>query len=207
MKDWRNIDIRDLYAQSAAVRYTVAALVMLLVLLPGAVLFLREPLDGLVQAETEETLLKQEFMSKNAQLGNLHELQAELQRLEQSLALLQAQVPERAQTADLLTELAALGSESGVRIEQIAPMEVQPEAGLSRLPFQVAVSGSYAQVRDFVRRTAAQTRIMVLSELTLTADGARNDRFRLSAVLGTYQTERAAERDDAAASAASATGN
>jgi hypothetical protein len=77
-------------------------------------------------------------------------------------------------TTDALAKLYAIGTATGVAL-QSGNYRTQAAAGrLERYELQLPVSGSYAQIRDFLNRALAEIPALSLDQMTLRRDG-RND--------------------------------
>jgi Tfp pilus assembly protein PilO len=84
------------------------------------------------------------------------------------------------ETTDALAKLHAIGTATGVQL-QSGNYRSQKAAGrLERYELALPVSGSYAQIRDFLNRALAEMPALSLDQMTLRRDG-RNE--------GTLQAE------------------
>ena len=78
------------------------------------------------------------------------------------------------ETTDALAKLYAIGTATGVALES-GSYRTQPAAGrLERYELALPVSGSYAQIRDFMNRALAEIPTLSLDQMTLKRDG-RNE--------------------------------
>jgi hypothetical protein len=78
------------------------------------------------------------------------------------------------ETTDALAKLYAIGSATGVGL-QAGTYRTQQAAGrLERYELALPVSGSYAQIRDFLNRALAEIPALSLDQMTLRREG-RND--------------------------------
>lgn len=77
------------------------------------------------------------------------------------------------QTTDWLAKLHGIGAATGVRLKSAAYKEsaaykAQPAEGrLARYEIVLPVSGSYPQIRDFLKRSLAEIPVLSLDQLTL----------------------------------------
>ena len=77
-------------------------------------------------------------------------------------------------TTDALAKLYAIGTATGVALQSGNYRTQQAAGRLERFELQLPVSGSYAQIRDFLNRALAEIPALSLDQMTLRRDG-RND--------------------------------
>ena len=71
------------------------------------------------------------------------------------------------QTTDWLAKLHAIGAATGVQLKS-ASYRAQPREGrIARYEIVLPLAGSYAQIRDFLRRSAEEIPVMSIDQLTL----------------------------------------
>ena len=68
---------------------------------------------------------------------------------------------------DLLAKLHAIGTASGVQMKSASYKTHQTDARIVRYEVVLPVAGSYAQIRDFLKRSLAEIPVMSLDQLTL----------------------------------------
>ena len=76
-------------------------------------------------------------------------------------------------TTDWLAKLYGVGEATGVRL-QSASYKAQPGGRLARTEILLPVSGSYPQIREFLKRALAEVPVLSLDQMTLRRD-SRND--------------------------------
>ena len=77
-------------------------------------------------------------------------------------------------TTDALAKLYAIGTATGVELQSGSYRSQQAAGRLERYELALPVSGSYAQIRDFLNRVLAEIPALSLDQMTLRRDG-RND--------------------------------
>jgi len=77
-------------------------------------------------------------------------------------------------TTDALAKLHAIGTATGVELQSGSYRAQQAAGRLERYELALPVSGSYAQIRDFLNRALAEIPALSLDQMTLRRDG-RND--------------------------------
>lgn len=68
---------------------------------------------------------------------------------------------------DWLAKLHAIGTASGVQMKSASYKTHQTDARIVRYEVVLPVAGSYAQIRDFLKRSLAEIPVMSLDQLTL----------------------------------------
>lgn len=116
-----------------------------------------------LQPMQEERTRLEGALSKNTAKGNSTNLSAFYGFLE-----------SKDETTDALAKLYAIGTATGVNL-QSGSYRTQNAAGrLERYELALPVSGSYAQIRDFLNRALAEIPALSLDQMTLRRDG-RNE--------------------------------
>jgi len=77
-------------------------------------------------------------------------------------------------TTDALAKLYAIGTATGVELQSGSYRSQKVAGRLERYELALPVSGSYAQIRDFLNRALAEIPALSLDQMTLRRDG-RND--------------------------------
>jgi Tfp pilus assembly protein PilO len=91
-----------------------------------------------------------------------------------NLGAFYAHLESKDETTDALAKLYAIGTATGVSL-QSGNYQSQKTAGrLERYELALPVSGSYAQIRDFLNRALAEIPTLSLDQMTLRRDG-RNE--------------------------------
>ncbi|HXU41108.1 MAG TPA: GspMb/PilO family protein [Burkholderiales bacterium] len=117
-----------------------------------------------LQPMQDERMRLEGALSKNASRGSSTNLSAFYGFLES----------KDETTTDALAKLYAIGTATGVEL-QSGSYRSQPAAGrLERYELALPVSGSYAQIRDFLNRVLAEIPALSLDQMSLRRDG-RND--------------------------------
>jgi hypothetical protein len=78
------------------------------------------------------------------------------------------------ETTDALAKLYAIGTATGVQLQSGSYQSQKAAGRLERYELALPVSGSYAQIRDFLNRALAEIPALSLDQMTLRRDG-RNE--------------------------------
>lgn len=116
----------------------------------------------------------------------LQPMQAERARLESALSKTGARpgaqnlnafygfLDSKEDTTDALAKLYAIGTATGVQLQSGSYHSQKTAGRLERYELALPVSGSYAQIRDFLNRALAEIPALSLDQMTLRRDG-RNE--------------------------------
>jgi len=78
------------------------------------------------------------------------------------------------QTTDWLAKLHGIGAATGVQLKSASYRTQQADGRIARYEIVLPVAGSYAQIRDFLKRSVAEIPVMSIDQLTLKRE-SRND--------------------------------
>lgn len=149
---------------------------------------------------TQEQQLREQYRMKTAQAINLDALTAQKTQVDRYVALLEKQLPSKAEMAALLSDINQAGVGRGLQFELFKPGQVVVKDYYAELPIDIKVTGNYHDLGAFAGDMANLPRIVTLNnmELVTNKDGA----LTLNAVAKTFryldQEEVAAQKKVAA---------
>lgn len=188
-----NTDIRDLYLLNAPAKLSLAALAAACVLLAAYFLFFRGQLDTWTQQQAEETELKHIYTQKSNAAANLNNLHSELDSIRSAFDGLLGQLPTDAEIPTLIQELHHAASANGLRLDSVQPGSPLIDGPMQKLPYEIAVTGTYTQISRFVRNVGELSRIITLESVRISqaADAQQPSEnsglLTLSATAATYK--------------------
>ncbi len=147
-------------------------------------------------ARQEEADLKADFNRKLPQALNLEALRRQREQVSQQVALLQRQLPGRAEMDGLLSDINQAGLGRGLHFDLFRPGQVAVRTYHAELPIALKVTGSYHAIGAFAADVAALSRIVTLGNLAIT-----HGRDGMLVMEATVKTFRYLEPDEAAAAA------
>jgi len=117
-----------------------------------------------------------EISVKETKARRLAVLKDENQWLEARLRELQEQLPDEKEVSGLLRQISDLGHAAGLEINSWVPQSRRPNSsGLyDEIPVAVHVTADYHTLGEFFSSVSAMTRIVNISEISLTAAPARD---------------------------------
>ena len=207
----KNIDLNELFADLAAQfqdlqgrqpgqwplapRLLCAAGVMALVIGLGYFFYWSEQFAQQESGGAQEQTLRAEYESKMAQAINLEALKEQKNQVDQYVARLERQLPNKSQIADLLSDINQAGVGRGLQFQMFKPGQEVLRDYYAELPIDIKVNGRYHDMGAFAADMANLPRIVTLNNLALSdKDGV----LEMEAIAKTFryldQDELAAQR-------------
>ncbi|MDN4040092.1 type 4a pilus biogenesis protein PilO [Massilia sp. YIM B02443] len=207
----KNIDLNELFADLAAQfqdlqgrqpgqwplapRLLCAAGVMALVIGLGYFFYWSEQFAQQESGAAQEQTLRAEYESKMAQAINLEALKEQKNQVDQYVARLERQLPNKSQIADLLSDINQAGVGRGLQFQMFKPGQEVLRDYYAELPIDIKVNGRYHDMGAFAADMANLPRIVTLNNLALSdKDGV----LEMEAIAKTFryldQDELAAQR-------------
>ena len=88
----------------------------------------------------------------------------------EKVAAVYAYLQKEEGTTDWLAKLHGIGTATGLQLRSASYKTLPAEGRIVRYEIVLPVSGSYGQIRDFLRRTRAEIPVMSVDQLTLKRD-------------------------------------
>jgi type IV pilus assembly protein PilO len=168
LSDLNNIDLKDITSAPAPVRALVLAVLFVAIVIAGWYLVLADAQRGLDAARAEEQSLRDSYSAKKSQVFHYEDYKRRLVEVEQSLAAMLRQLPDRSQMDALLADINQVGVGRGLEFELFRPGGETPADFYATLPVTIKVSGKYHDIGGFVSDLAKMPRIVTLHDVALT---------------------------------------
>jgi type IV pilus assembly protein PilO len=185
LSDLNNLDLKDIAAAPPAVRMLALVVLFAGVLAAGWYLLLADSLKQLDVAGQEEQSLRESYSAKKSQVFHYDAYKRRLTEVEQSLAALLRQLPNRSEMDALLTDINQAGVGHGLDFELFRPGIESLADFYATLPVAIKVSGSYHDIAGFVSDLGKLPRIVTLHEISLAP--ATEGRLNMDARIQTYR--------------------
>lgn len=185
LSDLNNLDLKDIAAAPAPVRALILVLLFVAVLVAGWFLVWSDALHNLESAQREEQSLRDTFTVKKGQAIHYEAYKRRLAEIEQSLAALLRQLPDRSQMDALLTDINQVGVGRGLEFELFRPGAETLADFYATLPVAIKVSGGYHDIGWFANDLAKLPRIVTLHDVVLTP--AKDGNLTMEARIQTYR--------------------
>jgi len=180
--------------------WPLAARIIVILFLSGAILFAGYYLDTsdqlqiLETAQAKEETLKKTFVFKQGKARNLAAYKEQMIEMERSFGTLLQQLPGKTEVPGLLDDISRVGIQSGLVFEYFKPENESPQGFYSELPIKIRVKGSYHQFGNFVSGTAALSRIVTLHDFSISKSKEGGD----MSMVATAKTYRSLENSESA---------
>lgn len=165
--DINNLDLKDITSAPAPVRAVVLVVLFAVIIGAGWYLVWSDALRGLDAARAEEQSLRESYSAKKAQVFNYEAHKRRLFEVEQSLAAMLRQLPDRSQMDALLADINQVGVGRGLEFDLFRPGNETPADFYATLPVSIKVSGKYHDIGGFVSDLAKMPRIVTLHDVAL----------------------------------------
>ncbi|WER45728.1 type 4a pilus biogenesis protein PilO [Cupriavidus sp. WKF15] len=205
---FRGLNMNEPETWPTAPRVVFAIMAAVVVLLLGWQFYWSGKSEELDRQRSEQETLKQAYQSKVAQVANLDALRAQKKQVEQRVAQLERQLPNKTEMDALLADVNHAGVARGLQFELFKPQAAVLKPYFAEIPVNLKVTGRYHDVAQFNADVAALSRIVSMQNLQLanTKDGG----LTMEAVAMAYRAldpdEQAAQRKAAANAAKPAGG-
>ncbi|WP_079416529.1 type 4a pilus biogenesis protein PilO [Thiomonas intermedia] len=167
---FRGLNPNDPGAWPVWPRNTVYAVAFLLTLGLGWYAWLSGTRDELTSAQKEEQSLREQYRSKLEQAVSLDLLKAQKAQVQQYVALLEKQLPSKAEMDALLSDINQAGIGRGLQFELFKPGQVDVKPYYAELPISIKLQGGYTDLAGFATDIAKLSRIVTLNNISLTAN-------------------------------------
>ena len=135
---------------------------------------------------------------KAAMVANLDQAKKEVTDLKAALKEAVAQLPDTKEIPDLLSNISAVGRDSGLEIAQFRQREEVLRDFYAEVPVEVRVRGTYFQVEGFFNEVSKLTRIVNVSDVGMKSPSTMSDdpvRLETSLSATTFRFLDEAERE------------
>jgi type IV pilus assembly protein PilO len=167
MSELNNLDLKDITSAPAPVRAVVLAVLFFAILAGGWYLVWSDAKQSLDAARAEEQSLRTSFTAKKSQVFHYEAYKRRLVEVEQSLAAMLRQLPDRSQMDALLADINQVGVGRGLEFNLFRPGAETLADFYATLSVAIKVSGSYHDIGGFVSDLAQMPRIVTLHDVAL----------------------------------------
>jgi type IV pilus assembly protein PilO len=147
---------------------------------------IQEKYVRLERVEREEMELRKTFEDKQSKVVNLELYKEQLEEMRQALGAMLRQLPDKAEIADLLTDVSQSGLASGLEFELFQPQAEVPREFYAEKPIRIQVVGTYHEFGEFISSLAAMPRIVTVHDIRITRR-KDDDLLRMEAIAKTYR--------------------
>lgn len=194
--DLNNLDLKNIAGAPLLVRVVALVLLLAAMLAAGWYLLWSDSLAQLNAARAEEQTLRESYASKKAQAYHYAAYKQRLMDVEQSLASLLRQLPNRSEMDALLTDINQAGVGHGLDFQLFRPGGESLADFYATLPVAIKVTGKYHDIASFVGDLAKLPRIVTMHDVNLVpaSDGILNMDARIQTYRYLDENELAAKK-------------
>lgn len=208
LNDFRDADFTDLGSSPGVVRYTVMGMALVLILVAGFFLLVKDKKIQLEQEGRQELTLKTDFEYKQQKAANLEAYEQQLADMHEMLETMFRQLPSKTEMDKLLVDVSQTALAAGIDVQLFEPQAESFRDFYAERPIAIRMLGDYHQFGAFVSGVAALPRVVILTmhDISLTRAKANQSRFGDSegrlVLEGRVKTYRYVDEDEVAKNAA-----
>jgi type IV pilus assembly protein PilO len=163
LSDINNLDFNNTGAWPQEAKLGACVLAVLLIVLLGWYLVIREKQGQLETLENEEATLRTDFEGLAAKAANLGPLKAQLEQMEQMLKQMLRQLPSKTEMPDLIVDISQTARATGINNELFQPGAEATKDFYAEQPITLEMSGTYHQFGRFVSGVASLPRVVIMT--------------------------------------------
>jgi type IV pilus assembly protein PilO len=210
LNEIRDLDFADIGSASKPVKAFLLTLLIVVILVAGYFLLVRDKWDQLEAVEQQEFALRTDFETKQQKAANLEAYEQQLAEMRELLETMFRQLPNKTEMDKLLVDVSQSALAAGIEVQLFEPQAEVPRDFYAEQPINVRMLGDYHQFGEFVSNVASLPRVVILtmSDISLRRANARDRNAGDGRLLleGQVKTYRYIDEAEAAAAAADAGG-
>ena len=192
LSDFRNLDFNNVGAWASGVKWTFCVLLFAAIVGLGYWYKIMDQGDELERKQRQEVTLKKEFSDKAAKVANLEPLKKQLDEMQDMLAEMLRQLPNKTEMPDLLVNISQAALSAGLETQLFQPgAETAKEGFYAEKPITLRMLGSYHQFGSFISKVASLPRVVILTMHNVSLKPVGNkvgDQLMLEGTVKTYHT-------------------
>lgn len=193
--DLRTVNPNDPGGWPWPIKITAFVFLFIAVLAGGYFLVVQDQVNEYTAAVDQEASLKEQFLSKKREAINLDLIRKQLLDTQQSFGALLKQLPSKAEMDELLRQLNEAGLGRGLQFDLFRPGAESVRGVLTEVPIALKVEGDYDDLAKFASDVSQMSRIVILTNISITPLGGKSGKGSLLSMSATARTYR--YRDEA----------
>lgn len=188
LRDFQDLNPRDVGTWPLLPRLTVLIGLLLVILLAGWWFLWAEQLEALESKQQAEVSLRDEFVVKKKQAVNLDLYVQRLDEIDRSFGALLKQLPNKSEVEALLVEINQAGMGRGLQFDLFKPGAEQVKDFYAELPISVRLTGTFHDFGAFAGDIGKLSRIVTLNNISIVANPQSKDgTLMMDAVTKTFR--------------------
>lgn len=174
LEQLRDLDFNDIGSAPASVRSVLLSIILVVLLVVGYFLMIKEKWTMLEQVEQQELTLRSEFEQKQQKAANLEAYEQQLQEMQELLQTMFRQLPSRTEMDKLLVDVSQTALAAGIDVQLFEPLSETPREFYAERPISIRMLGDYHQFGEFVSGVASLPRVVILTMHDISLRRANN---------------------------------
>lgn len=163
LDDLRNTDFSDLGSAASSVRYLLLSVLLILLLVAGYFLLIKDKWVTLERVQQEEFALRSDFEEKQQKAASLEAYEQQLTEMQELLETMFRQLPSKTEMDKLLVDVSQTALAAGIDVQLFEPMAEVLKDFYAERPISVRMMGNYHEFGEFVSGVAALPRVVILT--------------------------------------------
>ena len=163
LDDLRNTDFSDLGSAASSVRYLLLSVLLVLLLIAGYFLLIKDKWVTLERVQQEEFALRSDFEEKQQKAANLEAYEQQLTEMQELLETMFRQLPSKTEMDKLLVDVSQTALAAGIDVQLFEPLGEVLKDFYAERPISVRMMGNYHEFGEFVSGVAALPRVVILT--------------------------------------------
>lgn len=161
--DLRNTDFANMGSAPQAVRVFLLGLALVLIVLAGYFLLVRDKWDQLEVVQQAEFGLRSEFEAKQRKAANLENYEVQLAEMRELLETMFRQLPSKTEMDKLLVDISQTALAAGIDVQLFEPLAEEFRDFYAERPIAVRMLGNFHEFGEFVSGVASLPRVVILT--------------------------------------------
>jgi len=162
-------------------RLMILGVVVVLILIINYFFFVSPKQEQIARDEVQIQQLDSELIQKKAITRNLPRYRVEVERLKQRLNEALTLLPNDAEIPELLQKVASRVEQSDCEMTKFEPQSEVEDGFYARIPVKMSISGNYHSVLVFFDKISKLSRIVNVSDISLSSPKIQNKKVMLEA--------------------------
>jgi len=163
LDDLRSADFKNLGSSPSSVRYFVLSVILVLILVAGYFLLIKDKWVELERTQQREFALRSDFEAKQQKASNLEAYQQQIAEMEELLETMFRQLPSKTEMDKLLVDVSQTALAAGIDVQLFEPLAEEAKDFYAERPISVRMLGNYHEFGEFVSGVAALPRVVILT--------------------------------------------
>lgn len=187
----RDLDFSDLGNAPIAGRIFVLTLIVIVILVLGYVLQIKDQRGALRAVEQTEVNLRREFENKQQKAANLEDYKLQLAQMQELLEAMLRQLPSKTEMPELLIDISQTALATGIENQLFEPRAETLQGFYAERPISIRMLGNYHQFGQFISGVASLPRVVILTMNDIALEpvegGASGRDLKLEGTIKTYR--------------------